>query len=94
MIIDLHGMDEQEAITYVLTSLFSLDLHRYDTHLEIIPGKGQGVLLRATLDLLDQENRRYFYQSNKIIVAKKKIENNDFEDSNEFIDQWNKMKEE
>lgn len=95
MTIDLHGMTEQEAIPYILSSLFSLDMNQFETYLEIITGKGQGVLLRTTLDLLEEENRVYSFKNNRIIVYKRsKDEQDDFYDEDDILSQWNKMKEE
>lgn len=95
MTIDLHGMTEQEAIPYILSSLFSLDMNQFETYLEIITGKGQGVLLRTTLDLLEEENRVYSFKNNRIIVYKRsKNEQDDFYDEDDILSQWNKMKEE
>lgn len=93
MTIDLHGFTEEEAIPFILTSLLSLDLDKFATELEIITGKGQGVLLRTTLDILDEEKRIYTYKNNRIIVYKSKLESNGFDDENDILDQWKKMLE-
>lgn len=93
MTIDLHGLTEEEAVPYILSSLFSLDSDKFATKLEIITGKGEGVLLRTTLDILDEEKRTYTYKNNRIIVYKSKLESNDFDDESDILDQWKKMLE-
>lgn len=91
MTIDLHGFTEEEATPYILSSLYSLDFDKFETQLEIITGKGQGVLLRTTLDILDEEKRAYTYKNYRIIVYKNKLESNDFGDENNIFDEWKKM---
>lgn len=78
MIIDLHGMTVEDSISYILTSLLSLDISFHDT-LTIITGNGFGFLMSSTLNLLDEEDRDYIVDKGKIIVYKK-----DKEDVNDF----------
>lgn len=53
MIIDLHGLTEQEAIPTILGALFSLDLND-ETEVEIITGNGF-VLKRVLEEILEEE---------------------------------------
>ena len=57
MIIDLHGMTEQEAIGVIMTALMSFE-EGYEDELEIITGNGH-VLTRVVEDYLDEEGFEY-----------------------------------
>lgn len=72
MTIDLHGMSTNEAIAYILNSLFSFLNDEYEISLEIITGKGMGILFEETLTILEEEDKIYYriLANNNIIVKK------------------------
>ena len=94
MRIDLHGMTEQDVTTYVMSSLLSFDISSFDQELEIITGKGWGILMGVVVDILNSERRKYKVHEGRIIVYKN-VESSIKEHSNDFesiFDEWNKLK--
>lgn len=79
MKIDLHGLNSEEATIEIMGALLSFDMS-YDNELEIISGKGQGVMLLLTQKILDEEQRDYLVKEGRIIVYK----NNENYDSLDF----------
>lgn len=69
MTIDLHGLTVEETTRVVLISLLNFDTS-HDYELTIITGKGTGVLMMATLNILDEERRIYRKEEGRIIVFK------------------------
>ena len=80
MTIDLHGLTAEEATREIMSSLISFDMS-FDFELEIITGKGQGIILMTTLNILDEEKRIYDVREGMVIVYKndKREDDNDFD---------------
>ncbi len=72
MTLDLHGYTEEEAVGQILSALLSFDLDGMDDQLEIITGKGTGVMMTTTLRILDEERREYDVLQGSVIVYKRK----------------------
>lgn len=73
MIIDLHGMTENEAVMAISGALVSLEMDEYLDEIEIITGNGY-VLKRVLLDILDEEGLAYSqssYNSGSFTVYKR-----------------------
>lgn len=77
MKIDLHGLNSEEATREIFAGLFSLEMSDFDDYLEIVTGKGEGILLTTTLNILDKENVNYYLSEGKVIVKKTTKEGND-----------------
>lgn len=88
MTIDLHGMTSQEAVQEVLVSLISFDSSPHETTLEIITGKGNGVLMFVTQKLLDEEDRHYDIEEGRVIVYKDFKDEDDIHFTEEIDSYW------
>ena len=58
LIIDLHGLTEQEAIGQIMSALISLELEECE-EIEFITGKGH-VLTRVVEELVEEHNMNYY----------------------------------
>lgn len=70
--LDLHGLTEQEAVSAILSALFSLE-DGMNEELEIVTGNGY-VLTRVVEEILDEEGYDYFHRNGNTgsyIVQKK-----------------------
>ena len=94
MRIDLHGMTEEDVTTYVMSSLLSFDISSFDQQLEIITGKGWGILKGIVVDILKSEGWRYMVEEGRIIVYKDYDSelNNDISDLNNIFNEWDELK--
>ncbi len=91
MILDLHGLNEQEAYASIYTNLLTLDMDPFEQHLDIITGKGLGILKRITLDILDEDYRQYQIINEIIRVYKKSKEENEFSEIEDLLLEYKKL---
>lgn len=86
MNIDLHGLNVEEATAVLMNALFSFS-SSFDYKLEIITGKGEGILKMTVLNILDDEGYEYKSEEGRVIVYK-----SEDEDEDDFNDLFNKIK--
>lgn len=77
-IIDLHGCNVEEATAKVINALFAFDIDKFSYSLNIICGRGEGVVKMIVLNILDDEKRDYKLINNGTEIVIFKNENNDF----------------
>ena len=91
MILDLHGVNEEEAYAELHAKLLTLDFDPFEEYLDIITGKGWGILRSITIEVIREDNR-YFEVSEHFIRAYKKYkESGDNSDFDELFDEYQKF---
>lgn len=78
MVIDLHGLKTNEAIPYILNSIFSFLQDEWENKLTIITGKGMGILFEETLSILDEQDEIYYNILDNTCIEVKKISSHNF----------------
>lgn len=91
MIIDLHGLTEIEAYAELHAKLLSLDFDPFEEYLDIITGKGWGILKRITIEVVQEDNRYYEMSEHFIRVYKKQQDDDNDPEFNDFFNEYNKF---
>ncbi len=65
MIIDLHGLTEEEATSKILFSIWEFEENDFEDELEIITGRGD-VLTRVTEELLEEKGWSWKHYNNNL----------------------------
>ncbi len=91
MILDLHGLNEQEAYAELHAKLLTLDFEPFEEYLDIITGKGWGILRSITIEVIQEDNRYFEINEHFIRVYKKHQDTNDNSDFDELFNEYQKF---
>ena len=88
MILDLHGLNEGEAYAELHAKFLTLDFDPFEEYLDIITGKGWGILRSITIEVVQEDNRYFEINEHFIRVYKKYKESDDNSDFDELFDEY------